>query len=376
MIVDGQESTIESNPFESFVENKLSEQMAEPVEPNETEASDPQGQEQQQPEQTEQTETENLEPEQTESETQETESTESDFEPDFKYTVLDQEKEFDDRIKAAITDKESEEYFRDLVTKAEGLDTYKEKLESKTNEIEQVKQEYTQTQSQYEQLKGGVEQLDQLLKQDFGTFQKHLDIPDKAVLDRARQILELQENPQEKARVDSYHQQQIDGLRNQNQMQQLQQQNSQLAQRQHEQDVQMAINQPEIKTFQQHFDQRMGEGAFRRHVEQYGALEYQQKQRYVQPLEAVQTVYNQYKNLLGNENAMTVPGSNAQSQGNTQQQAPTTPQQEQKANPPKPPSSLGSGVNQTATKRRVKTLADLYKLADEAEQEQMQQAGY
>lgn len=63
------------------------------------------------------------------------------YSPNFTYKVKDEEHEFNDYVKGAITSRESEDYFRDLHTRADGLDGYKEKvtgLEGRLGEYENV----------------------------------------------------------------------------------------------------------------------------------------------------------------------------------------------------------------------------------------------
>jgi hypothetical protein len=67
------------------------------------------------------------------------ESEEPEYVPNYSYKVKDQELEFDELLKTAVTSKESEELLRDLHTKAAGLDSYKNKyseLEGKYGNME------------------------------------------------------------------------------------------------------------------------------------------------------------------------------------------------------------------------------------------------
>lgn len=56
--------------------------------------------------------------------------------PDFSYSVKGDSKAFDERLHGVIKTKEDEDFIRELVTKAEGLDSYKEKF---TLEVESKK---------------------------------------------------------------------------------------------------------------------------------------------------------------------------------------------------------------------------------------------
>ena len=67
------------------------------------------------------------------------ESTEPvEYTPNYNYSVKDEEFEFDERLRTAVTSKEAEDTLRDLYTKSAGLDTYKGKyseLEQQTNAL-------------------------------------------------------------------------------------------------------------------------------------------------------------------------------------------------------------------------------------------------
>lgn len=63
------------------------------------------------------------------------------YNPNFEYKVKGETREFDPRLRAAIKSPEDEDYIRDLVTKADGIDSYKEKVteyESKITEHEDM----------------------------------------------------------------------------------------------------------------------------------------------------------------------------------------------------------------------------------------------
>lgn len=51
------------------------------------------------------------------------------YNPSFEYNVKGESKEFDDRLKSVIASPEDEDFIRDLVTKADGMEGFKEKLE-------------------------------------------------------------------------------------------------------------------------------------------------------------------------------------------------------------------------------------------------------
>lgn len=297
-----------------------------------------------------QTEEENTETEVQDSQNEGTDDVEGNqYQPNYSFKVLDQELEFDERVKSAIKDKESEDYFRDLYTKAHGLDSYKTKLESKSSEAEQFQNQYSTVSGEYEKLRDGVEQLGNLSQKDFTTFQKYMNIPDDQILKRAQQIISLKDRPEsERTQIDDLYRGRVEGFRTQSEMQNLQQQNQQLMERQHQFELNQALSQQNIVSFQSEFDKKLGAGAFMKHVENYGRSETEMRKSYVAPLEAVSAVYKIYKDLFT---------SNADNLQQSQRNAP----------PPPPPSNLGSGANRTSTRKQVRTLDDLRKLAQQME---------
>lgn len=56
------------------------------------------------------------------------------YAPDYSYMYKDEKREFDERVRGAVGNKETEEYLRDLYTKADGLDSYKEKYTKRDSE--------------------------------------------------------------------------------------------------------------------------------------------------------------------------------------------------------------------------------------------------
>lgn len=113
------------------------------------------------------------------------------YEPNLTYKVKDQEKQFDERLIPALKDKESEEYIRDLVTKSEGLDSYKEKYSA----LESEAQSYY---NQAAQLTAGFKALQEFRdNNDFNKLQQALGISKDQVVQWALGIAEEDALPPE-----------------------------------------------------------------------------------------------------------------------------------------------------------------------------------
>lgn len=81
----------------------------------------------------------------------EEEGSDEPYTPTLKYKVKDKEFEFDPRLKDVIKSKKDEEYFRDLYTKAAGLDTYKSRSSELENQAKQLLAGYTKLQEMRDQ---------------------------------------------------------------------------------------------------------------------------------------------------------------------------------------------------------------------------------
>lgn len=75
------------------------------------------------------------------------------YTPNLTYKVKDEERQFDERIASAIKSKEDEEYFRDLYTKADGLDTYKEKVTGMESQLGEYRDGFNNLYSGYEKIR-------------------------------------------------------------------------------------------------------------------------------------------------------------------------------------------------------------------------------
>lgn len=70
--------------------------------------------------------------------------TEESFTPSFTYKVKDEEREFDERLRDIVKDKETEDYVRDLYTRADGLDSYKEKVKTYEDSLRESSSQVSQ----------------------------------------------------------------------------------------------------------------------------------------------------------------------------------------------------------------------------------------
>lgn len=117
------------------------------------------------------------------------------YEPVLTYKVKDEEKKFDERLLPAIKDKETEEYIRDLYTKADGLDAYK----AKYAEVEKAANDYY---NHSQQLTQGFKALQEFRDQgDFDKLQKALGLNDDQVVQWALKRAEEDALPEEQKEI-------------------------------------------------------------------------------------------------------------------------------------------------------------------------------
>ena len=113
------------------------------------------------------------------------------YEPNFNYNVKDEEREFDERLRGSVTSKESEDYLRDLYTRADGMESMKAKMEERnsyTSELEGTAASMTQG---FKTLQGFRD------AGDMRGLSKALGLKRDAILDYAEQLLDEDALPEE-----------------------------------------------------------------------------------------------------------------------------------------------------------------------------------
>jgi len=281
---------------------------------------------------------------------------ESQYTPNYKFKVMDDELEFDEKIRAAVTSKETEEHLRDLYTKSHGVPKLKETIEKKTKDYEDISSRYAAIEAEHYQLREGIDRLGDLSRKDFSLFQKSMSISDDAILDRAAEILEFQkEDPEEQRRLERNQQDKLQGYQARNEAENLRKQNDEFRQFKLRYELDQAVGSPEVSEFAKQFDQKMGSDAFKRKVASYGANYWNQTRQYIPPLEACKAVAEEYRVFFADN-------SPAPQNGNT------TLSREA----PKPIPNLGTGTSVSPTKRKFKSIDDIRKYGEQLEREAMQ----
>lgn len=221
--------------------------------------------------------------------------------PNFKYKVMDQEKEFDDLFKGSIKSKEDEDKIRDILTKVEGFDAFKQKHSKLEEKHTAFEQQYQQEVIPYVQ---EVEKIKSLVagqtfeQRDYATFFEKLGIPKDHILKYTKSILDYQDaTPEQRAALDHQRQMQLQARQAQEQSQFYESQNAQLAVQARTFELNTELTKPEVSSFVASFDSLHGNGAFRNQVIQQGALIFHNQKKDVPASELVKLVMDQFQGI-------------------------------------------------------------------------------
>jgi hypothetical protein len=267
--------------------------------------------------------------------------------PNTKFKVLDQEKEFDEFIKPALS-KDTEAKIRELYEKAHGLDVVKPKYQ-------QTREQYKTLTDTHTKLVGNLNQLSQFVRDgDFDSYFQALRIPEQAVLQWVHNKLTQQQLPPEQQAVYK----QTQDLRQQNYMLQQQLQHfqngyetTQVQARNFE--LENVLSRPEVKTAISQYDSLIGQsGAFRNEVIQRASAIWHATQQDITAEEAVMKTIQALglARQQANSTAMN-PGQASLTTGGQAKPLPTIPNV--------------AGRSESPTKKVSRSLDDLRKRARE-----------
>lgn len=210
------------------------------------------------------------------------------YTPNFKFKVLDEEKEFDDWIRPAIN-KENESKVRELFEKAYGLDTVKGKLQSERAEREKY-------QGEFENLAGQVQAIMGLRKQDLGKFFAKTGLSRDEVLRWALREAERQEAlkdlpPEVKEIYNKFGTIETQNEELRQQIEAIQNGHFDTSVQARTRELDTVLSRPEVLAMASEYDARAGKpGAFRKQVIRHGQAEFQDTQRDLSAEEAVKEV--------------------------------------------------------------------------------------
>lgn len=187
------------------------------------------------------------------------------YQPNFKFKVLDKEHEFDDFLKGAVKDAETEKKARELYEKAYGLDSVKQDRQSLKTELSESKEKIARTDQ-------ALETIGEFARQkDFDSFFEALSIPKEQILQYALQLVQREQDPNVKAQWEANRNATLSSRNFQQQSQDLQQRQQQFSVQQRTFELDQVVSRADITPVAQAYNAGMGNpGAFREYVIRIG----------------------------------------------------------------------------------------------------------
>lgn len=285
------------------------------------------------------------------------------YTPNFKFKYTDSskdetfEREFDEFVRGAIKDKDSEAKIRELYEKAYGLDYVKPKLN-------QTREQYKALHTEHQELNQGLNELSSMLQRgDLENFFGALKIPQDKVFQYVLDKLNYAQLPPEQKRAyDEQNALQNRSIMQERMMSQMQEQIQTQATQARTFELESAVSAPQVKTIAEAYDARVGQpGAFKAEIIRRGQLAYYTTGEDIPVAQALNDTVTYVSRLLG------MPGQADQSttgaQGFQAGQAGLA-AQSQGARPPVIP-NLGSGRNVSTVAKQVRTLSDIESVYNE-----------
>lgn len=210
----------------------------------------------------------------------------SPYDPNLKFTVLDEEHEIPEYMKQVIADEEREKEIRELYEKAYGLDHVKEKYKNTKTRLEEINNKYQRVETGLKQLQTDLQEgnLDQVFKK--------LNLSDDKVLQWVADKVKYEEmDPEERARVDQARQAEEQQRQLATQNKTLQEQAQEAIVNAKRVELQAVMSRPDVQAFEKQFDERLGKGAFQDAVLKQGELAFHLEQKDISVEDAVKRVF-------------------------------------------------------------------------------------
>lgn len=268
------------------------------------------------------------------------------YQPNYKYKFAGKEHEIDEVFRSAIKDQETEKKVKDIFQRSMAFDDAKTKWEDK------VKTHYEPTVQQFQQLDRDVKRVMSYRNAgDFDNFFHELKIPAEAVIDWARQQVELAENPQQKMLHDQVLQERRARANMEDQYNQQSSQMNVVQTREREFELHLVMAQPGVTEVAQKLEGMMGEGSFRQLVIDEGIRALSLYGRDISAQDAVNLVVQRFGKLAGGSmQGAVIPAEIPQ----------TLPQAGAGARPPVIPNINGKGTS--PVKKVPKSIDDIRKI--------------
>lgn len=281
------------------------------------------------------------------------------YNPNYKFKVMDKEHEISESFRSIIKDSDSEKLVRELHEKAYGLDVVKPRF----NEL---REKYRNVETEAKNYKDGIGELrEHYTRGDFDSFFQKLNIPQEKVLQWVLDKAHYNELPPEQRQIldaKKSAEQQTHSL--QKEKAQLQSQYEDAVVQAKAQNLQVALEKGDVRSFSEAFDARAGKpGSFLEEVIQRGELAWYSSRGKVEltPEQAINEVMSRYAGLVQqkSQQAPVIPVQGAQ--GVTPAAAP------QQVKTPTIP-NVGGRQSSSVSKSKPRSLDDLKALYNKMSQ--------
>ena len=284
------------------------------------------------------------------------------YQPNFEYKVVNKMFEFDDRVKEAIKSKEDEEYFRDLYTKAHGLDITKSNFERTQSEYQALQNDVSEVVDAVNRfdLKTALEKLE-VPTNDLGVLLKGLGVDDNQLIRLAYEKAQLQDlTPEQKQAYNQQVDQRVENHRLSQQNQTYQQMIEQQKLESRNLELDHALNQQSLAEIREKFEADNGSGKFRDLVIETGKMLSRTQGREVTVQEAVQAA-RETVDYLEFQKMRSQPQQPTQPQAQTMPQTPQQPARKAAEEVPTIP-AVGDGAGGSPGSRAINSIEDLEKI--------------
>lgn len=274
------------------------------------------------------------------------------FTPNLKFKAYDKEFEVaDDFFKGLVKDEASQKKIIDIHERAHGFDGLKEMHKA-------LREENKTTQEKYNSIDSNLKRLSSYVAEgDLGSFFETLKIPEAMVMEYVAERLKLLNAPAEQ-RVQMEEQEKIRRhnreLREQNETLSTGVQTAAVQAKQ--QEIEMALGNPEVAGIAKIIDEKLGAGSFKQAVLDRGILAFNMSRQVISAQQAVQEALKLFAPFVS---LLAQPG---------QQQSPAaviTPPATKTPAAPKPAIPNFNGGSASPLKQGVRSIADIKKRADQ-----------
>jgi len=273
------------------------------------------------------------------------------YKADFKYKAALQEKEVEEFWRPLMKDAGSEKRVKEALTKLDGFDAVKESRESVVQQYESLNSDYQEQTQLVNRVTGAVQ------RKDLSSAFRQLGVTEQDVYNWTHQQLQMMElPPDQRQALQAAEEQRHQQFETEEKMSKLQSMYEDQAVQARTMQLDHSLSRPEIQNAAQSWDNLTGQpGAFRDLIIQEAQTAYYQNQEDLSAEQAVQRVMQKFGKVV-NQNAMS---QQAVPQAHTQQaHVPHVPQAK-----PVIPNITGKGT--TPIKKVPRSLDDLKKMAKE-----------